>query len=414
LVIVGGLIITAAVLDYGVDYLQRTETSPTSAWIEGNLALIEARLTGLPASDWPAVVAELQTQLGFPVRVLAADQVVQKVSPGSATQEVFDAGGHAAYLKNSPVLNAVIQVGPLTAEERESTLVLLVPPLFYLSVLVFVGLWLWPLVRDLNLLTDAARSFAADYRQPIDTSDKISRLGELARSLDEMSERTQGLIQRQKELTGALSHEVRTPLARIKFALAMSDPESNEGELASIGQDVREIEELISTMLSYARLDYPDRELDLQQVQVDTWLAETIASLRPPQQGLRVSHQAPPMRTCFDPALLKLALSNLLVNACRYADSEVIVRFSFSGGDCSLSVEDDGKGIPEEDRATVFKAFTRLDDSRNRKTGGHGLGLAVVARIANLHGGSSWAEQSSLGGAKIIIAWPNRPTRSEC
>ena len=107
----------------------------------------------------------------------------------------------------------------------------------------------------------------------------------------------------------------------------------------------------------------------------------------------------------FDPNLMKLAVSNLLVNACRYAKTIVRVGFSTESGLCSLFVEDDGEGIPEADCKTVFKAFTRLDSSRNRNTGGHGLGLAIVARIASLHGGSAWAEQSPLGGARIVMTW---------
>ena len=71
-----------------------------------------------------------------------------------------------------------------------------------------------------------------------------------------------------------------------------------------------------------------------------------------------------------------------------------------------LSVEDDGKGIPESDRETVFKAFTRIDDSRNRETGGYGLGLAIVARIATLHGGAATVDESEeLGGARFSLRW---------
>jgi signal transduction histidine kinase len=70
-----------------------------------------------------------------------------------------------------------------------------------------------------------------------------------------------------------------------------------------------------------------------------------------------------------------------------------------------LSVDDDGPGIPEAERQSVFKAFTRLDSSRNRQTGGYGLGLAIVARIAALHGGTARAEESPLGGARIVVSW---------
>jgi two-component system sensor kinase ParS len=108
----------------------------------------------------------------------------------------------------------------------------------------------------------------------------------------------------------------------------------------------------------------------------------------------------------MDPERMALAASNLLVNASRYAKSAVSIELTVRDGGYSLAVEDDGPGIPEADREKVFKAFTRLDDSRSRGTGGYGLGLAIVARIAALHGGTARVETAQLGGARIVIEWP--------
>jgi signal transduction histidine kinase len=415
LMIVGGLIVIASVLDFSLERLQDPDPTASSLWIDGNLSLIEARLNELPTTDWSAAIPDLEHKLGFPVRVFPSDHVVQNNAPGGATQEVFDEQGRSAYIRASTLLNSVIQIGPvIESTAPESTLVRLVPPLFYLSIFIFVGLWLWPLVRDLNLLTESALSFAADYRKPINTQEEVTSVPDLAQSFDEMSARIRHLIQRQKELTDALSHEVRTPLARIKFALAVVEDKAQvSGELKSISQDVNEIEDLITTMLDYARLDYPEREIFLQFKQMDTWLAEAVRKFSLLNEDLRIEQQASSEQVRFDPNLMKLALSNLLVNACRYANTLVHVRFSIEAGQYTLSVEDDGQGICESDRKTVFKAFTRLDSSRNRETGGHGLGLAIVARIASLHGGSAWAEESNLGGARIVIAWNGAPVPSQ-
>ena len=407
LMIVGGLIVIASVLDFSLDRLQNPYPPVFTLWVDGNLSLIEAQLNNLPATDWSAAIDDLEYKLGFPVRVFPSDHVIQVNEPGNATQEVFDAQGRSAYIRTSTLLNSVIQIGPVVeTTASESILVVLIPPLFYLSIFVFVGLWLWPLIRDLNVLTESALSFAADYRKPINTLEKVTSLRDLARSFDEMSSRIRDLIQRQKELTGALSHEMRTPLARIKFAMAVIDDKANaSGELELISRDVQEIDELITTMLDYARLDYPDREINLQLTPIDAWLAQTSRQSRLRKEGVRVEQRASTGLVQFDPNLMKLAVSNLLVNACRYANTLVLVRYSTEAGQCCLSVEDDGPGIPEAEHKAVFKAFTRLDSSRNRETGGHGLGLAIVARIASLHGGSAWVEQSSLGGARIVIAW---------
>jgi two-component system sensor kinase ParS len=100
-------------------------------------------------------------------------------------------------------------------------------------------------------------------------------------------------------------------------------------------------------------------------------------------------------------------VSNLLVNALRYSRRQVRISVVLDHDLYRLVVEDDGEGIPENERATVFRAFTRLDTSRNRETGGFGLGLAIVARIAALHRGRVIAGASAqLGGAKLAMEWP--------
>ncbi len=108
----------------------------------------------------------------------------------------------------------------------------------------------------------------------------------------------------------------------------------------------------------------------------------------------------------MDPRLMGLALSNLLTNAYRYAEQDVRCSVQGDANGYSIVVEDDGKGIPDSERKTVLKAFTRLDDSRNRETGGYGLGLAIVSRIASLHGGGiNVSESDALGGAKFELSW---------
>jgi signal transduction histidine kinase len=266
--------------------------------------------------------------------------------------------------------------------------------------------WLWPLIRDVDLLTNAARDFAADYRQPMAIRDKASTLRDLAASFDDMAARIASLIQGQKDLTSALSHEIRTPLARIKFAMAViASKEPIAAELASIEADVREIDRLIGTMLDFARLEHPDTHVNWQLMPADAWLQGITAKVLL-RDGQRISHRAPQAPVRMDPDRMALAASNLLVNASRYANHEVAIELAEDAAGYTLAVEDDGPGIPEADREKVFKAFTRLDDSRSRGTGGYGLGLAIVARIAALHGGAARIEKSRLGGARIVLAWP--------
>ena len=409
LILVGGLVATAAVLDYGFGRLQEGVSAAPSRWVDASLDLIEARLASSPPAERDGVVAELERELGFPVRLLPTDDVVHAGDEAQGTREIFDAAGRASYLRDSAALNAAIHIGPLAEGPAQPRWLGLVPPLFYLSIFVLVGLWLWPLIRDVDLLTAAARDFAVDYRRATATRGRASTLRDLAASFDEMSARIQSLIQGQKDLTSALSHEIRTPLARIKFAMAVIGSKAPiDAELESIEQDVREIDRLIGTMLEYARLDYPNVKAQWQLTAADTWLEQAVRkSLLGRGQQLRIA--APSSLVRMDPNLMELALSNLLVNACRYAARQLSVEITAGEDRYTLAVEDDGPGIPESAREHVFQAFARIDDSRSRGTGGYGLGLAIVARIAALHGGTARAEPSALGGARIALSWPTTP-----
>ena len=212
-----------------------------------------------------------------------------------------------------------------------------------------------------------------------------------------MSARISQLIQSQKEMTAALSHEMRTPLARVRFAVAVLEGEVDERlhlQLRAVSNDVRQIDELISDMLDYARLDHPGLRMDCQSVAVEPWLGQVLATCPPHERNVDTVRRDDLESLWMEPRLMELALSNLLANALRYARRNVRIEVARENGLCRLVVEDDGEGIPEADRAAVFRAFTRLDTSRNRETGGFGLGLAIVARIAALHGGRVIADSS--------------------
>ena len=224
-----------------------------------------------------------------------------------------------------------------------------------------------------------------------------------------MSARVSQLIQSQKEMTAALSHEMRTPLARVRFAAAVLEGEVEEslrGQLRAVNADVQQIDDLISDMLDYARLDHPGLRMNSQAVPLAPWLRQVLALCPPHEKAVSLVQQG--IDTAWmEPRLMELALNNLLANALRYARQKVTVTVMREKDLYRLVVEDDGEGIPEVDRATIFRAFTRLDTSRNRDTGGFGLGLAIVARIAALHRGRVTAEGSaSLGGAKLALEWP--------
>jgi two-component system OmpR family sensor kinase len=409
LVLAGGLLVVAIVLDFGFGRLQNHEQPGVDRWLESTIHLIEARLAATPAADRAAAAATLAEDLGVGVQLLSRSDLNRHPVPAHRLVPLVDADGNTWYLHDAESIDAIIRLGPI-ADPEESLLLKLLPPLFYFSIFVVVGLWLRPLLRDIKVISGGAQRFAADYRQPLSTVDQTSELKPLAKNLDEMSARLSGVLRSQKELIAALSHEMRTPLARLRFALAVSGDKADEAlkeKLAAMNDDVQEIDDLIASMLNYARLDHPDIQMHWQAVPVRPWLDRIVHKARSESVRIEIDTDDSPENAWMDPRLMELALSNLLVNATKYTNKNVCCTLASESNQYVLSVEDDGEGIPEDEREKVFKAFSRVDDSRNRGTGGYGLGLAVVARVSELHGGRVTVDASPrLGGAWFSIRWP--------
>ena len=414
LFLVAGLLVVAIFLDMGFKYLETRYAPDDDQWLASTFALVERELADVPGNQRQAVADKLSDELSLNIQLLQDDEIVLTAASSTDGAVLTDAAGNVSYLRSAPSLAGYIRIGPVTAEQGNVLLDWL-PSLFYLSIFIVVGLWLRPLLRDLDLMTQAAQRFAADYREPLSTAKDTSQLTSLAKNLDDMSSRLSGLIRTQKELIAALSHEMRTPLARIRFGLAVLAKKrgaEQEKQLNELAVDVQEIDRLIATMLDYARLDHPDLRMTWQYVPADAWLSRVIDKCREPDKEISLEKDLAGDGIWMDPRLMELALSNLLTNACHYAKEQIRCAVRCRDERFQITVEDDGPGIPKSERDAIFKAFTRIDDSRNRDTGGYGLGLAIVARIASLHGGSVTAASSDgLGGAKLTLSW-SRPEQS--
>ena len=416
LALAGGLMFAAVTLDFAFGQLQSRQPRAVDAWIGATFRSVESTLLNSAPADRSTVAQELTQQLGIGVQILEPNDINalpnDPVAADENPQALIDNAGNRFYLKRSDALHAAIRLGPV-AEQARGDLSRFLPVVFYLSILLVVGLWLRPLLSDMRVLTTASQKFAADYREPLTTAHLTTQLTSLARNLEEMSARLSNLIQSQKELTAALSHEMRTPLARIQFALAVIGNQASDSvrkQLAGINNDVQQIDGLIASMLDYARLDHPDLRLEWQETALEPWFRHALAAVDAATREIQLSGLDQLSNAWMEPRLMELALSNLVVNACRHARRRIAVTVAAQGDQYCIVVEDDGEGIPVDQRKHVFKAYARLDSSRNRDSGGYGLGLAIVARVAALHGGNATAAASeALGGAKFTLEWPRHP-----
>ncbi|MET0090218.1 MAG: ATP-binding protein [Candidatus Thiodiazotropha sp.] len=236
----------------------------------------------------------------------------------------------------------------------------------------------------------------------------------LADTFNAMAERMQRLIHSHRELTGAVSHELRTPIARLRFRVDMLEEPLAEEDLQrhvqGMRKDIVELEELVSESLSYSRLDRERPELVLESVYLTDWLQALLIETEEDLSGVTTRLNSSPgdrqIQAPLDTRLMGRAVKNLLRNARRHAASQVTLRIACEAGEARILVEDDGSGVPEQERERIFEPFARLDAARDRESGGVGLGLAIVSQIARWHDGKAWVENTAEGGARFVIAWP--------
>uniref|UniRef100_UPI002613D33B ATP-binding protein n=1 Tax=Pseudomonas sp. TaxID=306 RepID=UPI002613D33B len=283
-----------------------------------------------------------------------------------------------------------------------------------------VSLLVHRLERRLLGLEAAATRLAKgslETRVPASGTDSVGRL---ASAFNGMAEHLQRSLSMQRELVRAVSHELRTPVARLRFGLEMigeaTTEDARDKYRVGMDHDIQDLDKLVDEMLTYARLEQGSPTLNFQRIDLDALVNQVIAELAPLRANVTVSRGQCLASADDDgvwveaePRYLHRALQNLVSNAMRHAETQVSVSYQVGPLRCRIDIEDDGPGVPESAWERIFKPFMRLDDSRTRASGGHGLGLSIVRRIIYWHGGRALIGKStSLGGACFSLAWPRR------
>lgn len=290
--------------------------------------------------------------------------------------------------------------------------VLLIPIAFWSSAH-------WRDIQALSLVTTAIGD--GDLSVRATTSSKAS-IYPLAQQINLMAARIEQLITAQKNLLHSVSHEIRTPIARLEFALeilqdsADSDAESintnaeqekRKQRIQAMQADLSELNTLVSELLNMAKLE-AQGQLNKVQLDVNALVKECLQHL-PPMRAyleLQTTLAMNDQLLQVDQRLIVRAIQNLLKNAFKYAEQRIIFSVRQDSDQCLITVEDDGAGIPDSDKEKIFEPFYRLDRSRDRATGGFGLGLSIVKQIVLLHGGSVTVLKSEIGGARFDIRLP--------
>jgi signal transduction histidine kinase len=354
-------------------------------------------LAGYHAGD-RALVSRPGTRYG--VRVPGRDDrftLVARVHDGPGRVRLVVAGRSAGQVER--------------ATETSLQLLAVAVPLAVLLLSLTVWLSVGRALRPVEAMRREAAAITAarlDRRLPIPAGeDEIHRL---ASTINEMLARIQRSDRLQRQFVSDASHELRSPLAVIRQSAEVARAYPDRVTLQGLADDVlaegRRLEDLVSALLILARLDDNRVVIDAEPADLDDLvLAETERARRGGRVAVDVSGvSAGQVRGAA--VLLRQVVRNLLDNATRHAATRVLVRLVEVGGWVELVVEDDGDGIPEEERERVFDRFVRLDAARAREEGGAGLGLAIVRNIVELGHGTVTVDASPLGGARFAVRLP--------
>jgi signal transduction histidine kinase len=284
--------------------------------------------------------------------------------------------------------------------------------------------------QRLHLVEQAASRIAAGdltARVGLRGSDDIARLAvafdSMAGELQEANTRRDAMEQARRELFAAISHDLRTPLSSIRVmveALAdgvVDDRETTGRYLQTMSSDVERLSLLIEDLFELARIESGALELRREPIALEEVLASAVDSALPGATLASVHVELSPSPSLLmleaDPQRLNRVLTNLLQNAIRHtpADGAVTVSAAESEDGIVVAVSDTGEGIPEGDLPHVFDRFYRAERSRNRMSGGSGLGLSISRGIVEAHGGRIWIDTTSEVGTVVKFALPKAVTR---
>ena len=392
----------------------------------------------LPPQTRPAFEAELLRQHQLALRADLAlpgsDALNHGFYIGFVEQALQRRAGSPALLtprpgpQGEPWLWTPVSVGGQTlavgfAVERLST-----RPMWALGVVLLAGtalagaaaVWMARrIARPVARLEQAAAELAAGASPALLPQSGPLELARLAGHFNHMALQVRELLQARTTLLAGISHDLRTPLARMRLALEMLRLQPTPALITRLEQDVEEMNGLIGQMLSLARgLDAEPA----QDLMLAPWLAGRVQLLTSAAQaagaGLEV-HCAPDLQARAAPAVLARVLDNLVGNALRYAPGPVQIKVQRAAGTDAvapgpvlrISVLDRGPGIPPAQMQAVWQPFARMEASRNAQTGGYGLGLAIVRQLAQAQGWTTGMAPRPGGGLAVWVDLPeHRPS----
>ena len=377
--------------------------------ITGGIRLVAADLEGVPRTDWPTRLEAATRELAVPLAIVPRVSLPATLQPRLRERDrAFMAPGGGAPTFYLPLASGtdVLVAGPLPPPPLRPLIMRAVIFALVLTVTVSAAIGL-PLVARLRRLRHAIGDLGSgNLAVRVDPDE--GELSELAKSLNGMASRLERQFQEREALLQAVSHEMGTPLSRMRFAIEMMDEESRQQVHSKqlLTADLDELDRLSSELVAWIEPDGAGSRRQVFRVaQVIGWIVE----LEGPQSGtsVRITVSVPPDLTVMaDERQFQRAIENLLRNALRYAQQRIVVAAVEDGEGVVVEVRDDGPGIALDRRARVLEPFVTFEGGRSSAHRRLGLGLAIVRRVVEAHGGSIQIAEAPEGGTRVTTCWP--------
>ncbi|TWU07316.1 Sensor protein RstB [Symmachiella macrocystis] len=386
----------------------------------GGLRMVREQLDQTLPGEMDAALQAIGQEFEYPVQILDIESGAFSNDERTRLQRfdeiVFyshDGANVATPLSNK---QQVVSLGPLPSFVGPSQTDVVVGLGVILSLAALaIAVLLRPVARQLREVERTATAIAEGNLSARIDPQRVPKGKHLASAFNSMADRMEALLRTQRELLQAVSHEFRTPLARIRFAIDLIGTAKTDEErrlrLETVDAATEELDQLVEELLSYVRMETTESPLELQSnalpEAVET-LLERQATLFPDIEFDVDQLKQNNIVVRADTSGLQRVLGNLIDNACRFANHRVRIQATREEGCIAIDIEDDGGGIPESDRPHVLQPFVRLDNQNELSDHrGVGLGLALVNRIVTSHDGRIEIDKSDLGGCRIRTTWPH-------
>ena len=360
-----------------------------------------ARFFGYSASFMPG--AKLSGTVSTPNTVLDR-QLIFILSTQIAQPTTFDTVAYPDYVDLSVqlkdgVLRILVPRVRVSASNADIFIIWMIGS--SLVLIAIAGWFLRNQVRPIERLAYAAEAFGKGRAVPNFKPYGAAEVRRAATAFLLMRERIDRHMQQRTDMLAGISHDLKTPLTRMKLQLAMMPKNADNEAMAS---DIAEMERMLNEYLDFARGEGGEESsiVDISDLARETAVLSARAHGAPDRVRVAADES---LTVAVKPNAIRRCLANLIDNGLKYG-THVAVSAKRAGRRVELAVEDDGPGIPEARREEAFRPFHRLDEGRNLQTGGVGLGLAISRDIARAHGGDVVLEQSSMGGLKAVIRLP--------